>query len=149
MPVAISVFVDTNVLLYCISSGESAKQQMAMDWVRYLWQADAGRISWQVIHEYNANAPRKAGRTQAREFAEDLLQWHPLPPSAAVLRRAWHWCDTAQLNFWDAMILAAAENSNCRYLLSEDFQTGRQFGEVTIVNPFRERPEQYFARQAD
>lgn len=42
--------------------------------------------------------------------------------------------------FGDARILAAAERARCRWLLSEDFQAGRQFGSVTIVNPFRNEP---------
>jgi predicted nucleic acid-binding protein len=39
------------------------------------------------------------------------------------------------------MIVAAAEQTGCRYLLSEDFQAGRRFGDVTVVNPFETGPE--------
>ena len=38
------------------------------------------------------------------------------------------------------MIVAAAERSRCRWLLSEDFQAGRKFGELTVVNPFEHEP---------
>jgi predicted nucleic acid-binding protein len=57
-----------------------------------------------------------------------------------MLQRAWHWCDAAKISFWDALILAGAELSGCPYLLSEDFQAGRIFGAVTIVNPFHQGP---------
>ncbi len=51
--------------------------------------------------------------------------------------------DTAQLSFWDALIVAAAERRGCQWLLSEDFQAGRKIGPVTVVNPFRALPEEF------
>ena len=44
--------------------------------------------------------------------------------------------DTAQLSYWDALILAAAELADCSILISEDFQQGRQFDKIQIINPF-------------
>lgn len=41
-----------------------------------------------------------------------------------------------RLSFWDALIVAAANRVNARYLLSEDMQDGQTFGETTIMNPF-------------
>ena len=41
-------------------------------------------------------------------------------------------------------LLAAAEREGCKYLLSEDFQPGRTFGEVTVLNPFQRAPEEFF-----
>jgi predicted nucleic acid-binding protein len=37
---------------------------------------------------------------------------------------------------WDAVILAAASQGGCRYLLSEDLQDGFTWGGVTVLNPF-------------
>ena len=51
-----------------------------------------------------------------------------------------HWTDQARVSFWDGLIVAAAERMRCRFLLSEDFQTGREFGSITIVNPFETSP---------
>ncbi len=39
-------------------------------------------------------------------------------------------------SFWDAMIWATAKRAGCRLLLSEDGQSGRTLGGVTIINPF-------------
>jgi predicted nucleic acid-binding protein len=60
--------------------------------------------------------------------------------SLMLTRRAWHWTDEAQVSYWDRLILAAAERAGCKRLLSEDFQSGRLYGSVRVVNPFRERP---------
>ena len=140
------VFVDTNVLLYRFSEATPEKRRAAELWFAALWEADAGVLSWQVIFEFYANATRNAaaGTQLAREAVNQLTRWNPVVPASSLIQRAWHWCDAAQINFWDALIVAAAERSGCRYLLSEDFQAGRRFGSVTVVNPF-EQPPSVFA----
>ena len=140
-------FVDTNVFLYRFDECAQDKQRMAADWIVALWTQGAGDISWQVIMEFYANAVRKSGvPTQtARAAVNDLLLWNPWQPSPAILHRAWHWVDAAQLSFWDGTILATAERAGCRYLLSEDFQSGRTYGDVTVVHPFQASPGMYFS----
>ena len=39
-------------------------------------------------------------------------------------------------HFYDALIVAAAVESGCRTLYSEDLQHGRKIGNLTILNPF-------------
>jgi len=64
-------------------------------------------------------------------------------PSISIwLYSAWHWTDDAGVPYWDALILAAAERADCTHLLTEDFQTARQFGKITVVNPFESAPEE-------
>jgi predicted nucleic acid-binding protein len=41
-----------------------------------------------------------------------------------------------RLQFWDAMLWATARRVGVRYLLTEDFQDGRELDGVTFVNPF-------------
>jgi predicted nucleic acid-binding protein len=40
--------------------------------------------------------------------------------------------------FYDALIVAAAQEAGCDTLFTEDMQHGRKFGGLTIVNPFLE-----------
>lgn len=139
-----SFFVDTNVILYALDGRDLTKQVLARRWLDGLWGHAAGRTSWQVIHEFYANAVKFGVEpARARREVQDLLSWEPLPPTGRMLAAAWQWCDRARLNFWDAMILAAAEQSGSRWLLSEDFQTDRRFGSVTVVSPFEHRPEDF------
>ena len=144
-PSSAPFFVDTNVLLYRLAAGELRKQPAAQLWIQTLWSHRAGRISWQVIFEFYANAVRKARipAEVARRSVQELIMWQPEPPLHATLERAWHWCDHAQINFWDAMILAAAEQAGCRWLLSEDFQAGQNFDGITIIHPFTSSPANY------
>ena len=45
-----------------------------------------------------------------------------------------------RLHFWDAAILAAAAEAECRLLLSEDLQDGLVWRGVTVANPFAASP---------
>jgi predicted nucleic acid-binding protein len=145
MPAGDRFFVDTNVVLYSVDAGEPVKQKAAREWMSALWEHGAGSLSWQVLHEFYSNAVRKLGlkNVTARTTVESLAFWQPADHDFSLIRRSWRWMDEAQLSYWDGLIVAAAEQAGCAWLLSEDFQAGRKFGFVTIVNPFRERPESY------
>ena len=136
------VFVDTNVLLYVLDSADPEKQRAARVWVDHLWAFGSGRVSWQVLNECYDNAVRKlrAPARLVRANIETYTDWGLATFSLPLLRRAWHWVDQANVSYWDSLILAAAEELGCRYLLSEDFQTGRSYGSVTVVNPFDADP---------
>ena len=138
-------FVDTNVLLYRHDSRNAAKQRSARIWIEALENSRSGRLSWQVINEFYDNAVRKIGAPVflARRVATLYTAWHPVSFSLGLLERSWYWSDRAQFHYWDALILASAEVAGCRWLLSEDFQTGRRFGDVTVVNPFESDPKEF------
>jgi predicted nucleic acid-binding protein len=138
-------FVDTNVFLYRMSAREPEKQPQAEAWTTLLWLNQRGNLSWQVIHEFYSNAVTKFNLKpgDARMVSSHLVQWNPVSPGARSLERAWMWCDKGHLNFWDALIVAAAEQCQCRWLLSEDLQADRVFGDITVVNPFRSNPADF------
>jgi predicted nucleic acid-binding protein len=58
--------------------------------------------------------------------------------SPDLLRRALELHGRTRLSWYDALIVAAALEGGCEtlYLYSEDLQDGRQFGDVTVHNPF-------------
>ena len=145
MPDGDRFFVDTNVLLYSLDARLPEKQERARLWLTFLWKRGTGRLSWQVVHEFNANAERKIGvaREPARKVAETFAQWQPMGMSLRIMQRGWHWIDQAQLSYWDGLIVAAAEWAGCAWLLSEDFQAGRRFGPITVVNPFLRSPDEF------
>ncbi len=139
-----SFFVDSNLLLYYVDSSDSQKSVRAMEWLNALWLAGSGRLSWQVLHEFYWNAVRKMRLDPqlAREIVEDLSQWRPVDTTLGLVQQAWHWIDAAQLTYWDALILAAAQRSGAQYLLSEDFQAGRSYENVRVLNPFEHSPSE-------
>jgi predicted nucleic acid-binding protein len=136
------VFVDTNVLLYVFDGANQVKHAAARNWVDHLWSSGCGRLSWQVLNECYENAVRKIGAPPrlVRAAVETYADWGMAQFSLPMLQRAWYWTDRAGLRYWDALILAAAEATGCRYLLSEDFQEGRSYGSVHVINPFHADP---------
>ena len=134
-------FIDTNVILYTYDK-DTSKGDRAEAWIQWLWERTACAVSWQVIQEFYRNAIHKfhAPKDQVREHVGLLVELKPPDVTLGLLERAWFWTDQASISFWDALIVAAAERTRCRWLLSEDFQAGRQFGSVTIVNPFETAP---------
>lgn len=136
------VFVDTNVLLYAFDSRAGMKQGRARQWLSALWAPDVGRLSWQVLNEFYFNAVRKMHMptADARSLVEAYALWKPVGVGFGIVQHAWYWMDRASLSYWDAMIVAAAETAGCDFLLSEDFQTGRDFDSVRVISPFERMP---------
>lgn len=139
------VFVDTNVLVYARDRTEEEKHRSALRWLAALWQARAGRLSWQVLQEYYVTATRKLdpprGRADAREDVSSLVTWRPIDVDLVTLDRAWDVEDRFGLSWWDAHIVAAAQVGGCTHLLTEDLQDGQSLGGVTVISPFVHAPE--------
>jgi predicted nucleic acid-binding protein len=138
-------FVDTNVLLYAMDPADKRKHDAARVWLSSLWETARGAVSWQVLHEFYVNALRKLGAPAAKSRAvvETFAAWQPAENNLGTIRRAWHWMDLAQLSYWDSLIVAAAEQSGCSWLLTEDLQEGRKLNSVTVVSPFHSTPEDF------
>ena len=62
-------------------------------------------------------------RKRSGELVEGVLE---VPDRAAAL---------AQIQFWDALIVAAAEQADASRLYSEDLNPGQTIAGVKIVNP--------------
>lgn len=137
-------FVDTNVLLYHWDASDQLKQRRAIEWLRRLGDAGAGRVSFQVLTEFYVNATQKlrkpVARADAQIYVRAFFAWRPVFTDSDLVNAAWREQDRYKLSWWDALIVAAAQRAGCRTLLSEDFQAGQQFGDVTVVNPFATAP---------
>lgn len=129
-----TVFLDTNLLVYAQS--KDAKSETARQII-----LEGGVISVQVLNEFTSVLRRKFSMSwdEIAEALDDVrtaldiirpidLETH----SAAVELAREH-----GLNFYDALIVAAALEAGCDQLLTEDMQTGRRIRGLAIVNPFR------------
>jgi predicted nucleic acid-binding protein len=133
-------FVDTNVLLYAVSTapGEASKTNVA----RGLLDADDLALSVQVLQEFYVQATR-AGRSgrlspeQAALLVESWLRFRVQQTTVPLLRGALEIRQRHRLSYWDAAIVEAARLLECDTLLSEDLAHGRAYEGVKVVNPFR------------
>jgi predicted nucleic acid-binding protein len=145
-----TVFVDSNILIYSQDATDPRKQKQAFDWLEYLWRARTGKISFQVLREVYVNLTRKVALPVPAERAQNLVRqfmvWNPRPEDAGFFEVAWDIEAKFKLSWWDSMIVAAAQVSECRFLLSEDLQDGMSLSQLTVVNPFSISWEQFAQR---
>lgn len=129
-------FLDTNVLLYAVSTtpSEAPKRELA----RYLLAEDDWTLSVQVLQEFYVQATRadRLSLTDAAALIESWQRFTVQPIDAAVLDGTLALHQAYPLSYWDAAILAAAQQSGCDLVLSEDMTDGHTYGTVTVRNPF-------------
>lgn len=139
-----AVFVDTNVLLYAIDDADPAKQARAREWLTACWTQRAGRVSTQVLSEFYAKARKRFAAAMSIEEARAAVgryqQWRPWQVDFATVQTAWELESRFQIDYWDALMAAAAQHIGCSYLLTEDLQHGLQMDNLQVVNPFIASP---------
>ena len=137
-------FVDTNVLVYGRDASEVAKQARAQEWLDALWRRGCGRTGIQVLNEDYVTVTRRLDPglepAAAWQDVEDLFAWDPVRIDAALMKRGREVATRFGLSWWDALVVAAAQASECRYLLTEDLQGGQRLDGVQVVNPFQTSP---------
>ena len=126
-------FFDTNVLVYAITDdarGDVARSRLS----------DGGVISAQVLNEFVRVARKKlrldwaiieAALAELRALVNDVR-----PVALSTHEFAVSLAKRDGFDIYDALILAAAIEADCETLFSEDFQHGRRFGDLIVVNPF-------------
>jgi predicted nucleic acid-binding protein len=134
----INVALDTNVLAYAENLNGEARKRAALDLLDKL-TPDTTLIPAQALCELYHVLVKKARRS--REAADSAVQsWGDAFPiietSGPVISLAMSLAAHHRLGVWDAVMLAAAAEANCRLLLSEDLQDGFNWSGVTVVNPF-------------
>ncbi len=133
------VFIDTNILLYCLDEEPQSqpKRQMAQQILttqRWGW-------SVQVAAEFFviATSPKRPFRMATADAAALIKNWLTFPTldiTPELVRAAIEVHGRYQVSYWDAAILAAARQMGCQAVYSEDLNAGQVFDGVKVINPF-------------
>jgi len=131
-------FLDTNIVIYCYSDNEPEKRTISQQ------KANSSKaiISTQVIQEF-INAMTKKhnlswieAESYVGEFTSNFLIYLNSP---STLRLACQIANRYKFHFYDSLIVAAALETSCEILYSEDLQHGQIIeDQLTIINPFLE-----------
>jgi predicted nucleic acid-binding protein len=132
----VTAFFDTNVLIYAFAN-DDAKRERAQETL-----AIGGVVSVQVVNEF-ASVLRKKQRHEWPRIEAALAVAEKWFESIRPLTLNTHHAALALaredgIDIHDALIVAAAREAGCEMLYSEDLQHGRRFGDLLVVNPFRE-----------
>jgi len=134
------IFVDSNIWIYLFTSDDASKNERARNFI--IDQTAQGSIlviSYQVINEVGAVLKTK------KKFSEDKIQFVVDTMldlcvvqnfSCEIIIKASNLRDKMLISYWDSIIIAAAIESECQSLTSEDLHNGQKIQGVTIINIF-------------
>ena len=133
-------FVDTNVLLYSISTdpSETTKRDIA----DAILVARDLVLSAQVLQEFYVQATRVTrsnhleGEAAAR-LVDSYTRYPIVPLTSDLVSAAMAAQRRYRISYWDAAIIEAARALGCTHVLSEDLSDGQDYGGVRVTNPFR------------
>jgi len=133
-------FVDTNILLYAVSTVDEEREKHGT--ALAILDADDIAMSVQVLQEFFVQAtctsrPDSLTHDQAAALVESWLRFEVQETSVVLLQQAMSTSVRWQISYWDAAIVEAARALRCTTLLSEDLQHGMDFAGVRVENPFK------------
>ncbi|MFW0792945.1 PIN domain-containing protein [Gordonia sp. CPCC 205515] len=133
-------FVDTKVLIYAYDNGGDPRHDRALQLVTDLGRNRQGVLSVQVLQEFYVTVTRKIrvplNSTAAQGALRTLSRWPTHSPLAPDVLAAAEIADSAQVSFWDAMIIRSASRMGCSVLWSEDLNADQVIAGVRVQNPF-------------
>lgn len=142
MTESVRVFLDTNVLVYAYDDSSTAKQLLARELIEQLAHEERTFLSTQVLQEFYAVVTRKlrvpVPEDVAQEAVESLLVLPIVQVTPALVLDGIRRSRADRLALWDSLIVEAALAGGASVLYSEDLQNGRRFGDLQIVDPFRD-----------
>jgi predicted nucleic acid-binding protein len=129
-------FLDTNVVLYAFREGDSRSQKVEA------LLAKGGLISLQVLNEFAAVTRRKLNKSwEEIGRALGVLRVfcpEPAPLTVKTHEAALQIAERYKYSIHDGLIIAAALETGCKVLYSEDLQDGQVVeNSLTIQNPFK------------
>jgi len=133
-------FVDTNILLYSISTDPSEERKASIA-VELLKSRDLV-LSVQVLQEFYVQATRagKRGALTHREAVAFIASWKRFPVreiTVTLMDAAFAAKERWQISYWDATVVESARIAGCSELLSEDLSAGQDYDGIKVIDPFR------------
>jgi predicted nucleic acid-binding protein len=135
-------FLDTNIIVYANDPRDRKKQTACANIVAAALDTHSAAVSTQVLFEF-ANVALSKYRMDAksvRRQLELLSRLHVVRQSPALAIRATEVREIYGVSFWDAAIVAAAEEAGCSRIISEDMNAGQIYCGMRMVNPFMASP---------
>ena len=132
-------FLDSNLFVYYVDERDSHKSHIAAKIVGNAIDSPHYLISTQVLNEFANVALRKLlmPEDEAREYVEEFMQIKVVEQRIDWTCKALEIKKRYGLQFYDSLLIAAAEASGCTEILSEDLSDGQIYCGVKVTNPFK------------
>ena len=137
----VRAFFDTNIFVYSFDTREPHKADIALRLILEHAEAGTGVISFQVVREFFSVALRRFPQVMQPADRERYLTMVLQPflsvyGSVSLCLKALAIRSRYGYQWYDSLIIAAACESKCSILFSEDLQHGQIIDGVRIPNPF-------------
>lgn len=116
-------FIDTNVFIYYQQSDNLEKHKVSEDTINFFDCV----VSTQVLNKICNILTRKFPTPFAdiKKYITDIVQFSDtVIVDDAIVLRALDYHFRLSISYFDALMVAAALEANCKYLISEDMQDG-------------------------
>lgn len=132
------IFIDTNILVYALDNKDKEKKKKTREIIKKVIDSYQAVISTQVIKEFYVVATKKLNIDPiiAKNIIHNFHNMEIVNNDLEIIEQAIDISVISQLSFWDSLIIAAAERSNCEYIISEDLNAGQIYRGVELINPF-------------
>ena len=134
-------FLDTNVLVYSFDHDAPARRLASVQLLHLGLSTGFGTVSTQVAQEFLHLALTRFKRPftvpEAKAyFSLTIAPMCRVQTTPELLESALSIRAETGYAFYDSLIVAAAVQAQCPWLLTEYLQAGREVRGVTIVNPY-------------
>ena len=133
-------FFDSNVLIYAVDDADPRRQKIARELIAHAIAINRdGVVSTQVIQEFCCVATRKLKlpREKIDEMLDYLRDLWAIDITYDLVRHALYIAEEYKIQYYDALIVSAAERLGCQEIISEDLNAGQLYRGMVVVNPFK------------
>ena len=132
-------FLDTNILVYAALNQDPRKHRLAALLVKDALQMNDGAISAQVISEFTNILFKKTKRRpdEIRKLVEIFSPLNRMDMTAILVNDAIGIKERYGIQYYDALIIAAARKCGCDTILSEDLNDGQLYDGILCRDPFK------------
>ena len=133
-------FFDTNILVYAATDQDPRKRDIARELISHAIEVNHdGCISTQVLGEFCNTMLRKSLRTKEEidgmlDYFRELLE---IDVTIDLVCHALAVKEEYGIQFYDALIVSAAEKIGCHEIVTEDLNPNQTYRGMAVVNPFK------------
>jgi len=131
-------FFDSNVFLYAFLEQGNAKKEIAAKLIAEAVREGDGWISTQVVREFSNVMIKKSGKSilEIQKAYAIFDRFKIVEDTMMLAYRGLEVKEQYGIQYFDSLIVAAAEKGLCEVLYSEDLNDGQVYCGVKAVNPF-------------
>jgi len=133
------LFVDTNILVYCMDDSDKKRKARCRTLIEALVGELYGVLSTQVLQEFYVAATKKLGADPlaVKDILHSFRRFETVVITPELIKEAIDCSLINRLSFWDSLIVVAAESARCEKIWTEDLNDGQIIRGVRIENPLK------------